>query len=74
MDVAVFALILFALAGFVAAPLYRPAPSEPTREGDARREQLEVALSELELDRATGLIDEAAYEQERRAIEDDRND
>jgi cytochrome c-type biogenesis protein CcmI len=74
MDVAVFAIILVALAAFVAAPLYRqPQGAEPTLPGetDSRAESVRAALRELEVDRASGLLTEAEYEEERSALERD---
>jgi hypothetical protein len=66
MDVVVFAVVLIGLAAYVAAPLYRPAPPGPDdRPDDAGREAAAVALGDLELDRASGLVDEASYERER---------
>ena len=69
MDVIAFAIVLVALAAYVAVPLYRlPTQSqEPFAADDARTNAVESALSELELDRATGLLDESEY---RRALAD----
>jgi cytochrome c-type biogenesis protein CcmI len=71
MDVVAFAVILVALAAFVAAPLYRQsaadAPEPPS--ADSRAEADLRALGDLEVDRESGLIDDADYAQERSAIE-----
>jgi hypothetical protein len=74
MDVALFCLVLIGLAAFVAAPLYRPRPAsssdDPARSvTEARRQALDGALSDLEIDRASGLLDEASYALERGPLE-----
>ena len=70
MDVVIFALVLVGLAGFVAAPLYRPTPAEtPEPRDDAGLEAIARAVRDLELDRASGLVDTAAYEHERAALD-----
>jgi len=72
MDVVVFAVILVGLAAFVAAPLYRPEPSgRDERPDDSGLQALAQALGDLELDRASGLVDQASYEQERAALNRD---
>jgi cytochrome c-type biogenesis protein CcmI len=73
-DIAIFALLLVALAAFVASPLYKPASAAELPAPDARREALESALRDLELDRASGLLDDASYEQERSALESQLGD
>lgn len=72
MDVVVFAVILIALAAFVAAPLYGRGSLQPTEDpsvSNARRDALLAALRELEVDKASGLLDSAEYETERSALE-----
>lgn len=70
MDVVVFAVILVGLAMFVAAPLYRPGRTAPHESrDDPGREATERALGDLELDRASGLVDQAAYERERATLD-----
>jgi hypothetical protein len=72
MDVVAFAVVLIALTAFVAAPLYaRSSRVEPSGHSAriARRETLLSALRELEIDRASGLITDDAYERERAALE-----
>lgn len=73
MDALIFLVALCALAAFVAAPLYRRAEStqaDPTAaELEARRDALTATLRELELDRASGLLDEADYRRERAHLE-----
>ncbi len=70
MDVAIFALILIGLAAFVATPLYRPTRQETDVSPDnARQEAITRALRDLELDRASGLVDEASYQRERAALD-----
>ena len=68
MDVLLFCLALVGLAVFVAAPLYGrsaagPPAVRPPRDTDP--------LLDLEVDRASGLIDPSTYEAERREIERD---
>jgi hypothetical protein len=70
MDVAVFAVVLVALAAFVSAPLYRPTlvrTGAPT--ADPGADAALSALGELEVDRESGLVDQASYETERAALE-----
>lgn len=75
MDVIVFAVILIGLAAFVASPLYKAAdaPDEPPPSLDtgARREATDRAIEDLEVDRASGLVDEASYARERAALDGD---
>ncbi len=73
MDVVVFCVVLLALAAFVARPLYeRTNPSRATdhREAVAERDVVVRALRDLEIDRASGAVDEATYEAERALLED----
>lgn len=73
MDVAVFSLVLLALTAFVAAPLYRATPKGRRDVGSAAARHtrtLEDALGDLELDRASGLLEQASYEEERAALQD----
>ena len=72
MDVGIFCLVLLLLTAFVARPLYertnhpaRPAPAED----EATRDAVVAALSDLEIDRASGAVDEATYASERAALE-----
>lgn len=71
MDVAVFAIILLALAAFVATPLYRPRHEPLNQSGhrDARDDSLARALADLEVDRESGLLDEKSYSRERSSLE-----
>ena len=73
MDVILFCFVLLGLAAFVAAPLYRPASSH-TIEAElgvtavAVNDAAAAALSDLEVDRASGLIDESTYATQRAAL------
>jgi len=72
MDVVVLALVLVGLAVFVAAPLYsRATPSTPRADtaGEARRAAAVRDLNDLDVDRASGLLDETDYAQERAALD-----
>lgn len=72
MDVFVLALVLVGLAAFVAAPLYsRAGPSAPRPDaaGEASREAAVRDLNDLDVDRASGLLDETDYAQERAALD-----
>lgn len=72
MDVAVFAIVLVGLTAFVAAPLYAREPLSRDPGGTsphARREALASALSDLEVDRASGLLTESDYRRERTDLE-----
>jgi hypothetical protein len=70
MDVVVLAVVLVALAAFVAAPLYRLSGSPPPRaEAAGHGEALTTALEDLEIDRVSGLYDDAEYADERRTLE-----
>lgn len=73
MDVLVFAAVLVGLAAFVAAPLYakasRPAATPDRPDLAARRDAVLAGLRDLEIDHASGLLDEASYEAERSALE-----
>ena len=72
MDVVVLALVLLALTALVAAPLYRPSGPDAHAGGEgAATEARERALADLEVDRASGLIDDATYRAERGALRDD---
>lgn len=66
----ILVLILVGLAAFVAVPLYRAPSGRPApdrTELEARREALATALRELELDRASGLLDATEHERQRDA-------
>ena len=71
-EITAFCFVLLALTVFVAAPLYAErdegAGSRPEGIDDAQ-ERLRTAVGELEVDRASGLLDEAAYRAERAALE-----
>jgi hypothetical protein len=73
MDVLIFAGILIGLAAFVAAPLYAKASRPATTTGRsalaARSDTVLAGLRDLEIDHASGLLDEASYEAERSALE-----
>lgn len=70
MDVVVFAVILIGLAAFVAAPLYRPAPGgRDEGPDDAGLQAVHRAIGDLELDRASGLVDQASYDRERAELD-----
>jgi hypothetical protein len=72
MDVVVLALVLVGLAVFVAVPLYsRATPPAPRADavGEARREAAVRDLNDLDVDRASGLLDETDYAQERAALD-----
>ena len=75
MDVLAFCIVLLVLAAFVAAPLYRPrpAPSAPDTRAvaSAREEAVSRALDDLDVDRASGLVDEPTYALERHELESD---
>jgi len=71
MDVLLFSVVVIGLAAFVAAPLYRgstqpPAPGDPAQ---ARRAALERAVRDLEIDRASGLVDAESYAAERAVLD-----
>ncbi len=71
-EITAFCFVLLALTVFVAAPLYadRGGGAEPRAEVlDDAQERLRTAVGELEVDRASGLLDEAAYRAERAALE-----
>lgn len=70
-EITAFCFVLLALTVFVAAPLYADRDdSEQHAEGvDDSQERLRAAVGELEVDRASGLLDEAAYRTERAALE-----
>ena len=72
-EITAFCFVLLALTVFVASPLYR------TREGthaalpateDPTQQRLDEALVELEVDRASGLLDEEGYRAEKSALSD----
>jgi cytochrome c-type biogenesis protein CcmI len=72
MDVIAFAIVLLALAAFVAAPLYsrvRPESQPGDAAADAHRAAVTDALSDLAVDRASGLITEREYARERASLE-----
>lgn len=71
MDALIFAVALLALAAFVARPLYAGSPSAPGSDAEAaaRSDSLVQALDDLEVDRRTGLIDEAEYLRQRAELE-----
>ena len=66
MDVLIFCLVLLALTAFVARPLYerrRTDNADPAlAEREARHRTIVRALSDLEVDRASGAVDESTYE------------
>jgi cytochrome c-type biogenesis protein CcmI len=71
-DVLVFCFVLLALTAFVARPLYQrsKAPdASDRRELEATHDVVVRALSDLEIDRASGAVDEATYEAERASLE-----
>jgi cytochrome c-type biogenesis protein CcmI len=69
-EITAFCFVLLALTVFVAAPLYADRRELPeSRAGDDASERLRTAVGELEVDRASGLLDEAAYRAERAALE-----
>ncbi len=72
MDVLVFCFVLLLLTAFVARPLYeRSKPQSPAdrREPEAEHDVVVRALSDLEIDHASGAVDEATYEAERASLE-----
>jgi cytochrome c-type biogenesis protein CcmH/NrfG len=71
MDVVLFCGAVLLLSAFVAAPLYRrnAGPAAGPRAATGRREWVFRALRDLEIDRASGLIDEQVYEGERKVLE-----
>lgn len=73
MDVVAFAVILVGLAAFVAAPLYRagetPVTARPQLDTAAHREAADRAIEDLEVDRASGLVDEDSYTRDRAAFD-----
>lgn len=71
-EITAFCFVLLALTVFVAAPLYADrdqAPESQPEVVDEAQERLRTAAQELEVDRASGLLDEAAYQVERAALE-----
>ena len=71
-EITAFCFVLLALTVFVAAPLYsdRSEADQPRAEAaDQAGQRLRTAARELEVDRASGLLDEAAYRAERAALE-----
>ena len=70
-EVVAFCFVLLALTAFVAAPLYAPrsARQDPGSAADGASERLRQAIDELDVDRASGLLDEGAYRAERSALE-----
>jgi len=69
-EITAFCFVLLALTVFVAAPLYADRSELPESEAvDGAGERLRTAVGELEVDRASGLLDEAAYRAERAALE-----
>jgi hypothetical protein len=69
-EITAFCFVLLALTAFVAAPLYADRNEAPQPNGvDDAQERLRTAVGELEVDRASGLLDEAAYRAERAALE-----
>ena len=67
MDLVVLCVVLVVLTAFVAVPLYRQpkAPAPAISPEEARRQAVEAALRDLEVDRESGLVDEQTYEAER---------
>jgi hypothetical protein len=72
-EITAFCFVLLALTAFVAAPLYSrsstTAEVPPDDDPDAGRRATEHALRDLETDRASGLLDEAEYAEEKSALE-----
>ena len=72
-EITAFCFVLLALTVFVAAPLYAKRDgvrtSPPTTDDHAEKRRDE-ALAELEVDRASGLLDEDGYRAERAALGD----
>jgi cytochrome c-type biogenesis protein CcmI len=71
-EITAFCFVLLALTVFVATPLYsdRNLANQPRAEAaDDAQHRLRTAVGELEVDRASGLLDEAAYRAERSALE-----
>ena len=72
MDVVAFCIVLLALTAFVARPLYartNPSAGADRREPEATHDVVVRALSDLEIDRASGAVDEATYAAERASLE-----
>lgn len=70
MDVIVLAVVLVGLAAFVAAPLYSSSATARLPDSDRHVDPAEAALEDLEVDRASGLYDEAQYAEELRTLRD----
>ena len=71
MDVVLLCLAILAVAAYVAVPLYRgdTAPARQPRTASAGAEASRTALADLEVDLASGLIDDATYDHERAVLE-----
>ena len=72
MDALIFAAVLVALAVYVARPLYATSPHPQQvadTEADASRRAVSEALDDLDMDRATGLVDHEAYGRQRAELE-----
>ncbi len=72
-EITSFCFVLLALTVFVAAPLYARrdgVETSPSTTEDPAQQRLDEALAELEVDRASGLLDEDGYRAERAALSD----
>lgn len=67
MELVVLCVALVVLTAFVAMPLYRNvAPPQPAISPESAREDaVEAALLDLEVDHASGLVDDETYADER---------
>lgn len=73
MDVILLALVLVGLAAFVAAPLYSTGATAALPQSRPPPDPTEAALEDLEIDRASGLYDEAGYTEELRTLRERRD-
>jgi cytochrome c-type biogenesis protein CcmH/NrfG len=74
-EITAFCFVLLALTVYVAAPLYARrdgVQTSPHTTDDHAEQRLDEALAELEVDRASGLLDEDGYRAERAALGDAR--
>jgi cytochrome c-type biogenesis protein CcmH/NrfG len=75
MDVVVFSVVVVVLAAYVVLPLYRsapipgPAPAATDTRSQARRDVAAAALTDLETDLESGLIDRSSFDRERAVLE-----
>lgn len=69
MDVVALCVAIVGAAIYVAVPLYRSAPEPPAADPQVTGRST-AALADLEVDRASGLIDDATYHRERAALEE----